>query len=66
MQQRSSFLELRKAVADDECTAEQLYNWWNRTVLQIASKFSDLKKSPSKAGMKTNKESVSVFVAVYQ
>jgi hypothetical protein len=26
MQQRSSFLELRKAVADDECTAEQLYN----------------------------------------
>jgi hypothetical protein len=64
VQQQSSFLKLRKVIADGGYTDEQLYNC-DETALYyklLANKSLYLKKAPSKAGMKTNEERVSLLL----
>lgn len=49
---------LHKAIAEGEYTDEQMYNCDETTLYykQLPNKSLDLKKAPSKAGLKTNKE----------
>jgi hypothetical protein len=57
VQQQKSFLKLCKVTADGRYTDVQLYNC--RTALYcklLPNKCSDLKKVPSKTGMKTNEK----------